>query len=413
MGICFVAIGDEILRGETREGNGAALAEHLAGLGLRLDQLRAVGDSKPAIAATLADLRRQPGTLVVMSGGLGPTDDDFSRQAVAEALGLLLVQSETAMAQIQERFARLGRTMHPANAAQAWLPLGAKLLENLHGTAPGFLIHVRDFAVMALPGVPREFAAMLDDHLGTALQATGHVAAPRTELTYRLFGIPESEMQGALAELPRYDACAMRSLPTWPEIRLKLSSRGDAAAFAVFLEAFRARLGRFVYGQGDGDSHAAAVLRELQRCDARLAVAESCTGGLVSHLLTEVPGSSRTLALGVVAYANAAKSSVLGVPDDLLRDHGAVSEPVVCAMAAGVRARADADVAVATSGIAGPDGGTPNKPVGTLCLAIADRDQVRAETIVLRGLPRGRFKTLAAHLAFDRLLQWARGRPLP
>ncbi|MBM4346249.1 MAG: CinA family nicotinamide mononucleotide deamidase-related protein [Deltaproteobacteria bacterium] len=413
MGVCFMAIGDELLRGETREGNGAVLAEHLGGLGLRLDQMRIVGDDKAAIAAALGDLRGKPGTLMVVSGGLGPTDDDFTRQAVAEALGLLLVQSETAMAQIEERFARLGRPMHPANAAQAWLPIGARLLENKHGTAPGFLVHVRDLAVMALPGVPREFSAMIDDHLAAALAATGHVAVPRTELTYRLFGIPESEMQGALAELPHYAACTMRSLPSWPEIRLKLSSRGDADGFAALLDEFRARLGPFVYGQGDGDSHAAAVLRELLRCDARLAVAESCTGGLVSHLLTEVPGSSRTLTLGVVAYANAAKAALLDVPEVLLRDHGAVSEPVVAAMAQGALGRGGADVAVATSGIAGPDGGTPNKPVGTLCLAVADRQGVRAETVVLRGLARGRFKTLAAHLALDRLLRWARGRPPP
>lgn len=413
MSIQFLAIGDELLRGETREGNGAALAEHLAGLGLRLEQMRAIGDDKAAIAAALADLRGKPGTLVVVSGGLGPTDDDFTRQAVAEALGLLLVQSETAMSQIAERFARFGRPMHPANEAQAWLPLGAKLLENAHGTAPGFLAHTRDLAVMALPGVPREFAAMLDDHLGNALVATGHAPKKRTELTYRLFGIAESDMQGALAELPHYPACTMRSLPTWPEIRLKLSSRGDPEAFAAFLDEFRGRLGRYVYGQGDGDSHGAAVLRELVRCDARLAVAESCTGGLVSHLLTEVPGSSRTLALGVVAYANAAKTAMLGVPEALLRDHGAVSEPVVAAMAAGARERADADVAVATSGIAGPEGGTPNKPVGTLCLAIADRQGVRAETVALRGLSRGRFKTLAAHLALDRLLVWARAQAAP
>ncbi|MSQ82463.1 MAG: CinA family nicotinamide mononucleotide deamidase-related protein [Myxococcales bacterium] len=410
MPIAFMAIGDELLRGESREGNGAVLAERLVAQGLVLSQMRVIGDDRQQIATAIDDFRRLPRCLLVISGGLGPTDDDFTRQAIADALSLLLVQSETALAKIQERFASLGRTMHEINARQSWLPLGATLLENSHGSAPGFLVHVRDFSVLALPGVPREFAAMLGDHLPDVLRSMGFVADPQTELTYRLFGLPESEMQGMLATLPHYAAIRMRSLPTWPEIRLKLASGGDPAAFSMFLQAFRDKLGPFVYGQGDGDSHAAAVLRALQRLDVKLAVAESCTGGLIAHLLTEVPGASRTFQFGAVAYANEVKAEVLDVPRGVLSDHGAVSEPCVAAMAQGALRRGHAGVAVATSGVAGPAGGTPLKPVGTLCLAIADRHGVHSETRQLQGLDRHRFKVLAAHIAFDRILKWAQAQ---
>lgn len=409
-GVHFLAIGDELLRGESTEGNGAALAERMAAIGLQLGAMQVIGDDQAHIAAAIDHAKAMGAQVLVCSGGLGPTDDDLTRQAVADATGRALVQSETALGQIAERFAKFGRTMHPANERQAFLPLGATLLENRHGTAPGFAVHQGDLSVACFPGVPREFAAMIDEHLPALLAARGMQSAPRQEVTYRLFGIAESNMQGVLAGLPHYGAAAMRSLPTWPEIRLKLASRGDSEGFGQLLDEVRAALGDFIYGQGDGDSHAAATLRALQAKGAQLAVAESCTGGLLASLLTDVPGASRTLLFGAVSYANSAKAIMLGVDPALIEAHGAVSEPVAAAMALGALQRSGADVAVATSGIAGPDGGTPTKPVGTLCVALADAHGTRAETLHLKGLSRSRFKVLAAHTALDRVRQWAADR---
>ena len=407
MRLMFLAIGDELLRGESRESNGAALAAQVAALGLRLDGLQVVGDDMAEIANAIAQMRSGGPVAIVVSGGLGPTDDDFSRQAIAAALGVGLQEDAEALAQITHRFAKLGRQMHPTNARQALIPVAGRLCENRHGTAPGFVCKDSGLQVIALPGVPREFAAMLTDHLPQFLRDAGLAAQPRQEVTLRLFGVPESDMQGALHALPDYGAAQMRSLPKWPEIRLKLASRGDDVAFARLLEQVHARLGGHIFGHGDDDSHAAATLRALQARGARVAVAESCTGGLIASMITDVPGASASFVLGVVAYANRAKTDLLDVQPDRLAAHGAVSTEVAGAMAQGALSRAGADVAVATSGIAGPGGGSAEKPVGTLCLAIADRAGVTAERVQFAGLDRQRFKVLAAHLALDRLRHWA------
>ena len=407
MRVVFLAIGDELLRGESRESNGAALAWQLTQLGLQLASMAVVGDSRVAIAKAIADAGREGPVALIISGGLGPTDDDFSRDAIALALDVPLVHSVQAMEQIERRFARFGRTMHPSNERQAWIPQGARLVENRHGTAPGFACQHRGTVVLALPGVPREFSAMLADFLSEFVTSAGLVPQSREEVTLRLFGIAEGDMQGVLHGLPHYTAAQMRSLPQWPEIRLKLARAGDQTAYAALLAEVQAHLGRHIYGQGDADSHAAAVLRALQARQATLAVAESCTGGLLASLLTDVPGASQSLLLGVVAYANDAKLQVLDVDPALLQAHRAVSLEVAAAMAQGARRRSGADVAVATSGIAGPQGGSDDKPIGTLCLAVADGSGVWPERVQLPGLDRQRFKVLAAHMALDRVRAWA------
>lgn len=407
MHIAFVAIGDELLRGESREGNAAVLADLLEARGHRLAEVRVLPDDFASIAGALRDLQTRP-TLVVISGGLGPTDDDFTRAAVAKAVGVPLIRDNALVEQIRARFTGLGRVMHPANERQAEFPCGAQVLRNDHGSAPGFVMPLGQGQVACFPGVPREFRRMLDDHLDALLQAVG-LPAPRArrEITLRLFGIPESDMQGVLTGLPHYHAVHMRSLPKYPEIRLKFAEKDDPAGYDALLAEARQALGWHVYGEGEADSHAAATLRALQARQASVAVAESCTGGLIGHLLTDVPGASATLRADVVAYANEAKVAFMQVDPRLLEVHGAVSEPVARAMAEGARRRMDATVAVATTGIAGPGGGSEHKPVGTAYLALATPDGTRVKAMNFPGVDRVRFKQLVAHSALAELRRWA------
>ncbi len=413
MHIAFLAIGDELLRGESREGNAAVLADLLEARGHRLSEVRVLPDDMATLAQALHDFERRP-TLLVISGGLGPTDDDFTRAAVARAVNVPLFRDLAMVEQIRSRFASLGRTMHPANERQAEFPQGAEVLRNDHGSAPGFAMPLGQGRVACFPGVPREFRAMLGEHLDPLLHAVGlqGLALPearRREVTLRLFGIPESDMQGVLTGLPHYAAVQMRSLPKYPEIRLKLAEKDDPQGFDALLAEVRQALGWRIYGEGDTDSHAAATLRALQGRHATLAVAESCTGGLIGQLLTEVPGASATLLADVVAYANSAKSQFLGVPEALLQAHGAVSEPVARAMAEGVRARTGATLAMATTGIAGPGGGTAEKPVGMAFLALASEAGTEVRALRFPGMDRSRFKQLVAHSALAEARRWASG----
>lgn len=411
MRLAFLAIGDELLRGESREGNGYFLAQKLSEGQLHLSQMRVVADDFAEIAAALAELSAVP-TLLICSGGLGPTDDDFTRAAVAAALGVPVVRDQAVLAAIEARFASMGRAMHPANARQADFPQGAEVIANPFGTAPGFVAQLGALTAVCLPGVPREFSGMVDANLEAWLAKVSLAQLQTSQaVTLRLFGIPESDMQGVLSSLPLYGAVKMRSLPTWPEIRLKLAPAGaqpqEITDFHLLLTQLREALGWRIYGEGDADSHPAAVLRALLARDLQVAVAESCTGGLVAQLLTSVPGASRSLVAGVVAYANSAKTALLGVDAALIEQHGAVSQEVAEAMALGALRVSGADVAVATTGIAGPDGGSAEKPVGTLWLALAWQGGVHSAQLQLSGIGRGRFQTLAAHHALSWVRRWA------
>ena len=396
--IAFLAIGTELLSGESREGNSATLIEILASNNLRLREVRVVGDDHHGIGQTLGQLTQSP-TLVVVTGGLGPTDDDFTREVLAGLLQQPMERDQAVVEQLSAFFAARGRVVHPRNLKQADRPRGTALLANRHGTAPGLLAQLGQSWVACFPGVPREFSGMLADHLPQLLQLVGAPDQPVQSVTFRVFGIPEADLQGILGQLADYGAAEFRSLPSFPDIRIKFASKGDDAAFARLLGQIRSALDWRLYGEGDNDSLAAATLRSLQARNWTLAVAESCTGGLIGHLVTEVPGASATFLADVVTYANSAKTTLASVPAELIAVHGAVSEEVAVAMARGVRSATGADVAVATTGIAGPAGGSEAKPVGTFCLAVV---WPGGDYVVRRhfpGLDRGRWKRLVASTA--------------
>lgn len=406
MRLLFMAIGDEILRGESREANAAVLARELSRFGLVLEEIRVIADGADALRAALDTLAGAP-TFLVLSGGLGPTDDDLTREAVAEALGVPVEVDAAVEAAMAARYAGIGRTMTASNRRQARFPRGAKVLENPAGTAPGFAAGwpaaSPDSLIVSFPGVPREFREMVDAHLPALLASVGFEASTKTEHTLRVFGMAESAIQDRLAAVAGYGEVHVRSLPRFPEIRLAISGVVDDAAGAAFAVSARAALGGKVFSQDPTETFAATVLARLRDRGWSLAVAESCTGGLVSHLITDVPGASQSLRGSVVAYANEAKTSALGVPAELIAEHGAVSEPVARAMAEGARARTGADVAVSTTGIAGPTGGTPAKPVGTLHVAVATAAGTQAWFRCIQGFDRERYKRLAAYFALSRI----------
>jgi nicotinamide-nucleotide amidase len=391
----ILTIGDELLLGFTIDTNGAYLARKLADIGLRVARRASVGDDPAEIEAAVTDALARTGG-VITTGGLGPTADDRSKAAVANVFGRQLQIDEEHVAWMKDRWrTRFGREMPASNMAQAALPVGATKLANHHGSAPGvFLSDDRGWVAM-LPGVPREMRGMTDDTLIPLLASRFPSNAVVRSRTLRTTGVAESLLGDKLGTLDLGDGVSLAYLPAAEGVDLRLTVAGlDAALADRRLDSaatmVRVMVGPSVYGEGDIDL--AAVV--LERCRAKqrtIAVAESCTGGLLGARLTAIPGSSDVVVGGVIAYDNRIKREMLGISDEQLRDHGAVSEPVVRAMASGVRERFETSIGIGITGIAGPGGGTPDKPTGTVWIAvdmesaivarrynmIGDRDEIR------------------------------------
>lgn len=394
----LVTIGDELLLGFTIDSNAAFLARALSEIGVDIVWRTTVGDEPDQIVRAVGAALDRTGA-VITTGGLGPTADDRTRPALAAMFGRALHRDARLMAQMEQRFRALGSPMPPSNVVQAMVPDGARILDNSQGTAPGlWLEDERGRWVAMLPGVPREMRAMTTGVLAPLLRSRlGAEDAIVLSRTVRTTGIGESALAERLAE-DGHDAVnglPLSFLPGWEGVDLRLTAKGLVrTAATASLDAAAARLrshvDRYVYGE-DGADLAAVVLDLCRAQGLHLATAESCTGGLLGARLTAIPGSSDVYVGGVVAYDNRVKEQLLGVPADVLREHGAVSEPVVQAMAAGVRSRLDVDIGIAITGIAGPSGGTADKPVGTVWIGadvrgvmrtmnrhfIGDRDEVR------------------------------------
>jgi len=376
MRIELLTIGDELLLGFTVDTNAAHLARALAAIGVEIVRRGTVGDRAEDIAAAVRESLERTGA-VITTGGLGPTSDDRTREAIAALFGRALHKDDAVMAQVESRFARLGAKMPPSNVNQAMIPDGARVLTNRHGTAPGIWLEDEKgrWCVM-LPGVPREMRGLLKDELLPILEArVGPDPTVILSRTIRTTGIGESALAEKLGDLGRgVDGLPLAFLPGWPGVDLRLTSttrRAPSAetALASATAKLRAAAGRYVYGEGDTDL-AAVALGACRERGLKLATAESCTGGLVGARITAIPGSSDVYVGGIVSYANEAKESELGVPKAMLAEQGAVSEPVARAMVSGVCDKLHAGVGIAITGIAGPDGGTKEKPVGTTWIAV-------------------------------------------
>jgi nicotinamide-nucleotide amidase len=372
----IVAIGSEMLGPLRMDTNSLWLTARLEEAGIRVVRKSIVGDDPPALRGELDRAAASAG-LIVTTGGLGPTADDVTVAAVAEWLGAPLRRDDAFLTAMRARFERRGFPMPECNAKQADFIVGADVLANPRGTAPGFRGRKGGVEIVILPGVPSEMREIFETLVLPPLreQTGGRVARRRV---LRIAGMGESAVEQLVAPLyAKWSEDPVTILASPGEVQLHLLARGapeEADRKLTEMEAdFRGVLGDRVFGQ-DSDDLASVVGRLLRDERRTLALAESCSGGLVSTMLTDVPGSSEYFLGSVVSYANEAKERLLGVSPETLRVHGAVSAPAAAEMARGARERFDADLAVAITGIAGPDGGTPEKPVGTVFFAIASRD---------------------------------------
>jgi nicotinamide-nucleotide amidase len=378
----IIAVGSELLGTARLDTNSLVLTEQLASMGIEVLTKHVVGDHRETLAQIFEEARARA-DLIIFTGGLGPTDDDLTREVVAEVLGRPMDTDEAIVEKIRARFARRGMKMPEVNRRQAQVPRGAVVLDNPNGTAPGLCIEDENRLVVLLPGPPREMRPMFERLCVGAL-------APRAGIeriyTASLFITGRSESDVEQTVQPIYSqwrdatppiATTILAAMGQIELHLSLRSKDPSSASA---EIARARdelaraLGDDVYST-DGRMMPEVVGDLLRARKYSFAAAESCTGGLLLSRLTDVPGSSDYVHGGVVAYDNEAKIAWLDVPRALIERHGAVSEPVAIAMAEGIRTRTRADVAVAITGIAGPGGGTPEKPVGTVVVAVLAPDR--------------------------------------
>ncbi len=410
----IVTIGDELTRGETVDTNSAFLAGRLTELGVcSVGWLTSCRDVRADIADALVRAASRA-KIVLVSGGLGPTEDDLTVDVAAELAGVEPVVDEPSRERMERRFARANFKLTPNNIRQVRVPSGARVFDNRNGLAPGFEIALRGAAVFFMPGIPREMSRLCDEQIIPRI-AELLAGAPRVlRRIWRVFGVGESHVDDRLSGLlaavdpgAPADSASLHFNVQFPEVLVKVIARdADEARARERLDRLgteiRTRLGDAVYGEGD-DGLPVAVGAALRGRGATVALAESCTGGLIGHLLTEVPGSSEYFKLGMVLYANEEKVARLGVSEATLAQHGAVSRECVEEMARAVRDLAGATYGVAVSGIAGPSGGTPDKPVGTVHLAVASMSEVHAKVLSYPGT-RSQVKQLAAHWALKLLL---------
>jgi nicotinamide-nucleotide amidase len=376
----IITIGDEILIGQIVDTNSAWMGRQLNDAGIRVKQVTSVSDEKGAILDALADAEKRA-DLVLITGGLGPTKDDITKYTLCEYFGSELVLNEAALENVRQIFARFKRPVLEVNLKQAEVPDNCQVLLNANGTAPGMWFEQNDTIFVSMPGVPFEMMGMMEEQVIPMLKQRGDVPAVIHE-TIMTAGIGESFLAEAISDiedvLPPYIKLAY--LPKLGSVRLRLSGVSDdeqglRAELMNYKEQIAARVSEHVFAMEDIPFEE-AILRKLTGRKETLVTAESCTGGYIAHLLTTVPGSSAAFLGGAVSYSYALKEIMLGVREETLAQSGAVSEETVREMAVGALENYQADYAIACSGIAGPGGGTADKPVGTVWIAVADKTEV-------------------------------------
>jgi nicotinamide-nucleotide amidase len=402
----LLTIGTELLLGFTLDSNSAELGRALAGAGIPVTRRTSIGDDPAAIRDAAREALQRSGAFI-STGGLGPTADDITKRVIAELFEMPLEFRPELWEALVARFARFGRAPSEKNRSQAEVPRGATVLPNRWGTAPGLWLEGAAGLAILLPGVPAEMRGLLEHEVLPRLsgRAAGLVIRSRT---LRTTGVPESslaERLGAIEE--RVAPLSLAYLPGVEGVDLRLTAWNlppDEAdtRLETGLEELRSRAGGWVYGEGDADL-ALVVLARARERGLMLATAESCTGGGVGARLTSIPGSSDVFLGGIIAYDNRVKREILGVPEALITEHGAVSEPVAVAMAEGVARRLGASVGVSVTGIAGPGGGTPEKPVGLVCIAVTVNGVVTGHRQVFPG-DRSEIRARAVQAALFRLL---------
>ena len=372
----IMTIGDELLYGQVIDTNSAFMGQELGKLGLRVRQITSVSDKADEIVAAL-DQARQRAQVVLMTGGLGPTKDDLTKHVLARYFGAELVLHEPTLRHVEGIFARYNRPMLEVNRQQALVPANCTVLHNALGTAPGMWFEDQGTVFVSMPGVPFEMKGLMTDEVLPRLLQ--HFQTPAIEhVVVQTVGLGESFLAQRIEawETALPTNIKLAYLPSLGGVRLRLTGHDDGqpdlrARMEALLPELHTLLGDHIFAVGETNLETAVGTLLAER-GLTVGTAESCTGGLLAHRLTSVPGSSRYYQGSIIAYSNEVKMQELGVTPETLAAHGAVSEAAVAEMAEGLRRRLDVDVALATSGIAGPDGGTDTKPVGTICIAYAD-----------------------------------------
>ncbi|MEO6393487.1 MAG: competence/damage-inducible protein A [Pyrinomonadaceae bacterium] len=384
----IIAIGSELLTPDRSDTNSLWLTEKLNSIGIEVKLKTIVGDDDARLEETIKDaLRRSP--VVLMTGGLGPTEDDITRKIAARAMSRRLSLNEAVLDDIRARFLAWGRQMPEINSRQAMVIEGAEIMPNPNGSAPGMILEFDGRIVGLMPGPPREMHPMFENFVMPKLKGkAGDVRVARRIL--RVTGLGESAIDEKIAPIyTQYANPQTTILFTRSEVEIHLTAQGKSEQEAELLldglaGQLEERLGNAVYSFR-GEKLEEVIALKLSVGGYTLAVAESCTGGLIAERLTEVPGSSKFFMEGLVTYSNDAKVRLLGIPPMLIDGYGAVSSQVAEAMADGVRQRAGTDFGISVTGIAGPDGGTPEKPVGLVYIALSDDAHTESRKLLLPG----------------------------
>lgn len=413
----ILSTGDEITTGKVVDSNSNYLADKLNEIGVDLIAVLTVGDVPERLEwawRTALDM----GDLVISTGGIGPTADDLTTETIARITGKKLWRDEPSVEHMRRIFAQVGRPMPDNNLKQALFPETAEIILNPLGTAPGFRMAVlrgdHTAHLVVMPGVPREMKPMMEEQVIPWIRSNRGNDKIFATRVFQTFGISESGLDEAVAGLIRPEEARVGFRASFPQISLKVMVEDLPGVAEKRLDELsdrvRSRVGNYIYGEGETtmEQVVALLFTEMQ---LKLSVAESCTGGLIGHRLTNIPGSSRFFLGDLVTYSNELKQDLLGVRDETLKEHGAVSEECVLEMAAGARERTGANVAIATSGIAGPEGGTPDRPVGTVCVALVGDRGKAARRYQMRGA-RDWIKLLTSQVALDWLRRYALELPL-
>jgi nicotinamide-nucleotide amidase len=401
----IIAVGSEMLTPDFQDTNSLEITRRLNALGLDVAFKTIVGDEDPQLSRCLQDAMERSDLIFTM-GGLGPTRDDRTRESLAEVLSVRLEKRKEVAAAIEKRFHSRGWPMTPSNIRQAFFPEAAVILPNPNGTAPGFWLEHENRIFICLPGPPRELIPMLDDHVLPRLESFRRGC--RSHRILKITGMGESRAEDEIAGLnpdPRILRLTILASPGQIELHMTAMAQDSPEAAGTLLDkweaAFRERLGDNIFSSS-GEELEEVTARLLFQSGSTLATAESCTGGLLGHRLTNVPGSSAYFLEGRQVYSNASKIRALGVPEELLKSHGAVSRETAECMASRIREMAGADYGLAVTGIAGPGGGTPEKPVGLVYTSLAWAGGVRVEINRFFG-GRPVVKRLSSQKALDML----------
>jgi len=399
----LICTGEEVLSGQIIDTNAAWFANTLMNEGLELQRKTTVGDRMEDLISIFQE-RSQHADVIVVNGGLGPTSDDLSAEAAAKAMGVELVEDAGWREHLESWYEKRGRKMPESNYKQCLLPLGAVLVDNPVGSAPGFRIKLNQAWLYFTPGVPSEFKRMVEEQfLPFINESFGQTEATRLQKLVTI-GYGESTIADQLNKLAIPEGITLGYRPSAPHVEIKVFARGDnaIAAMPAYVEQVKRILGTALVTDSF-PSIAEAVHTLMQASGKTLSIAESCTGGMLTSQLVEFPGSSDYLLQGLVTYANDAKEKTLGVSHATLNDHGAVSLETAIEMATGARALLDSDFALSTTGIAGPDGGTEEKPVGLVLIALCDLTTCWVQAIELANRNRSLVRVMSCAVALDML----------